>query len=163
VLRELKNARFDRRLTRYVLMVGETPGATWRRRDFRLLCEEQRERPVALGDSLWAFEGRIYRADEELTGADVLALVRQRRRRAERALERAHAALAAERAPARSPIPRAVRLVVFQRDGGRCVECGSGFDLQYDHVIPLALGGANTEANLQILCAPCNQAKGAAL
>jgi 5-methylcytosine-specific restriction endonuclease McrA len=52
---------------------------------------------------------------------------------------------------------------VFERDGGRCVECGSGFDIQYDHVIPLALGGANTVQNLQILCAPCNQAKGATL
>ena len=37
------------------------------------------------------------------------------------------------------------------------------FDIQYDHVIPLVLGGANTAENLQILCAPCNQAKGAAL
>jgi hypothetical protein len=24
---------------------------------------------------------------------------------------------------------------VFQRDGGQCAECGSKFDLQYDHVI----------------------------
>jgi 5-methylcytosine-specific restriction endonuclease McrA len=52
---------------------------------------------------------------------------------------------------------------VFERDGGRCVECGSRFDLQYDHVIPVALGGASTVQNLQILCAPCNQTKGDSL
>jgi len=90
--------------------------------------------------------------------------VRERQRRAARTLERAHAALAGETAERRrEPIPRPVRLAVFERDGGRCVECGSGFDIQYDHVIPLALGGANTVQNLQILCAPCNQSKGGTL
>jgi hypothetical protein len=163
VLREVKNARFDRRLTRYVLLLGETPLAAWRRGAFRAMCDEQRERPVALGDALWAFEGRIYRGDDGLTSADVLALVRQRQRRAARTLERAHAALAGARVQERRPIARDVRLAVFERDGGRCVECGSRFDLQYDHVIPVALGGASTAENLQILCAPCNQAKGAAL
>ena len=43
------------------------------------------------------------------------------------------------------------------------MECGSRFEIQYDHVIPLSLGGASTAENLQILCAPCNQAKGAQL
>jgi 5-methylcytosine-specific restriction endonuclease McrA len=30
-------------------------------------------------------------------------------------------------------------------------------------VIPVALGGASTAANLQVLCAPCNREKGASL
>ena len=52
---------------------------------------------------------------------------------------------------------------MFQRDGGRCVDCGSSFEIQYDHVIPVALGGASTFENLQILCADCNREKGAGL
>jgi 5-methylcytosine-specific restriction endonuclease McrA len=49
--------------------------------------------------------------------------------------------------------------MVYERDGGRCVECDSTFDLQYDHVLPVALGGATTVENLQLLCADCNRQK----
>lgn len=41
--------------------------------------------------------------------------------------------------------------------------CGSDFDLQYDHVIPLTLGGSGTLENLQILCASCNGRKDASI
>lgn len=64
---------------------------------------------------------------------------------------------------ARSHIPKEVKYEVFQRDGGKCVECGTGFDLQYDHVIPVALGGSSSAANLQLLCGDCNRKKGATL
>jgi hypothetical protein len=56
-----------------------------------------------------------------------------------------------------------LRRAVFERDGGKCTECGSTFDLQYDHVIPVALGGATTADNLELLCADCNRSKGADL
>ena len=163
MLREVKNGRVERRRLRYVLVLSGEPAATVSRHELR----EQQQRPVAIHDhderTYWAFEQRLYWEDSGLGADDVLALVRERQRRARRALERAHAALAGETAQRREPIPRAVRLAVFERDGGRCVECGSRFEIQYDHVIPLALGGANTAENLQILCAPCNQAKGASL
>ena len=164
MLREVKNAWFDRR----TLMLGDTPAASWRRRAFREMHAAQDERPVALaerdGRRYWAFERRVYWEDAGLRGEDVLALVRERERRERRALERAHAALAGERAqPRRQPIAREVRLAVFERDGGRCVECGGNFDLQYDHVIPFSLGGATTVANLQLLCADCNRSKGPTL
>jgi 5-methylcytosine-specific restriction endonuclease McrA len=65
--------------------------------------------------------------------------------------------------PRREGIPEEVRREVFRRDGGRCAACGSDELLQFDHVIPVALGGASTAANLQVLCAPCNREKGASL
>jgi 5-methylcytosine-specific restriction endonuclease McrA len=130
---------------------------------------EQREQPVPLiqaeARQWWWYRDCFYWEDEGLSAVDVMALVLERERRKERKLERAHAALHLERngTPRREPIPREVRLAVWERDGGRCVECGSDFDLQYDHVIPFAMRGATTVENLQLLCASCNREKGAAL
>jgi tetratricopeptide (TPR) repeat protein len=63
----------------------------------------------------------------------------------------------------RQPIPEDVRHAVWRRDEGRCVECGSQENIEFDHVIPFARGGSNTERNLQLLCEPCNRRKSAAI
>ncbi len=60
----------------------------------------------------------------------------------------------------RKTIPNRVKQFVWNRDGGRCVECDSNQRLEYDHIIPLALGGSDTERNLQLLCELCNRSKG---
>jgi HNH endonuclease len=59
----------------------------------------------------------------------------------------------------REPIPERIRNEVWRRDGGKCVECGSVYNLEFDHVIPVAKGGSNTARNLRILCEPCNRRK----
>lgn len=58
-------------------------------------------------------------------------------------------------------IPQDVKIAVSARDGGRCRQCGSTQQLHFDHVIPVSKGGANTVANIQLLCGACNRAKGA--
>jgi tetratricopeptide (TPR) repeat protein len=63
----------------------------------------------------------------------------------------------------REAIPEEVRHAVWRRDQGRCVQCGSQENLEFDHIIPLSRGGANTERNLQLLCESCNRQKGAAI
>jgi HNH endonuclease len=132
--------------------------------------ERQRIHPVAVMEvdrrRWWWFRDRFYWEDEGLEVEDVLALLVDRARRKERTLQRAHAALArelGEDAPRRERIPRPTRLAVWERDGGRCVECDSDFELQFDHLIPLSMGGGTSVENLQLLCATCNKAKGAAL
>jgi hypothetical protein len=58
-------------------------------------------------------------------------------------------------------IPQDVKIAVAARDAGRCRQCGSTTDLHFDHVIAWSKGGANTVANIQLLCGPCNRRKGA--
>jgi len=62
---------------------------------------------------------------------------------------------------ARRAIPQHVKIAVSARDAGQCRACGSTRELHFDHVIPISRGGANTVANIQLLCGGCNRAKGA--
>jgi len=64
---------------------------------------------------------------------------------------------------AKRSISQDVKIAVSARDGGRCRQCGSTQQLHFDHVIPISRGGANTVANIQLLCGACNRAKGAKL
>lgn len=59
----------------------------------------------------------------------------------------------------REPILQIVQDKVWNRDGGRCVKCGSNEKLEFDHIIPFSKGGANTYRNLQLLCESCNRKK----
>ena len=137
------------------------------------LSAEHLLRPVRVarsgGRMWWWFECSFYFDSFCYSELDVLALIRDRQRRSQQKLDRAHLLLNLDESGARrtrrrrEPIPSQVRRVVFERDGGQCVQCSSTFDLQYDHVIPVALGGATTTENLQLLCAPCNRAKSASL
>lgn len=67
---------------------------------------------------------------------------------------------APEPKPRREAIPRAVQREVWQRDGGRCVECSSKEKLCFDHIVPFSRGGSNSVRNLQLLCESCNLSKG---
>lgn len=58
-------------------------------------------------------------------------------------------------------IPSTVKREVWKRDKGKCVKCGSTRNLHFDHDLPYSRGGASiTTANIQLLCATCNLAKG---
>ncbi len=59
----------------------------------------------------------------------------------------------------REPIPQEIQDIVWNRDGGKCVKCGSQENLEFDHIIPFSKGGSNTARNLQLLCQKCNREK----
>lgn len=52
---------------------------------------------------------------------------------------------------------------LFQLQKGKCACCKKplGVGYQLDHIIPIALGGPNTDTNIQLLRALCNRQKGA--
>jgi len=60
-------------------------------------------------------------------------------------------------------VPAAVRREVWKRDEGSCAwigedgrRCGSRWQLELDHIQPVALGGTSTADNLRIACRPHN-------
>ncbi|MBI2362978.1 MAG: HNH endonuclease [Elusimicrobia bacterium] len=64
-------------------------------------------------------------------------------------------------------IPQAVKDAVWSRDGGCCAyvgpagRCGSRAFLEFDHVVPFALGGASGDpGNIRLLCRAHNQLEG---
>jgi len=63
----------------------------------------------------------------------------------------------------RPALPASIRSFVIQRDGYRCIYCGSGNGpFEIDHIIPISKGGAPLDVeNLATSCAACNGAKAA--
>jgi hypothetical protein len=130
--------------------------------------EEQQRRGVKLGSdgnerSWWWFKDEFYWEDEGLTSEEVAALVLDGKRRREARIKRAmtsYQQVEEEPGTSRAAISDDVKVFVWRRDEGKCVRCGSQANLEFDHIIPLTMGGSNTARNLQILCEPCNRAKG---
>lgn len=59
-------------------------------------------------------------------------------------------------------IPTSVKVEVWKRDHGKCVDCGADTGLHYDHILPFSKGGRSDDPrNIQILCARHNLSKGA--
>lgn len=57
-------------------------------------------------------------------------------------------------------IPTSVKLEVWKRDKGQCVQCGSKDNLHFDHILAYAKGGTSLKGeNIQLLCARHNLIK----
>lgn len=140
------------------------------RDEFKEMKARSKSDPVNYGTfrglNYWRYEDRWYSDNEGLTSSEVKALVKSRELRSRKRVDEAKASAVAGRVPdgsLRESIASSVRQEVWDRDGGKCQKCGAKTNLQFDHVIPVSLGGANSAANLQILCESCNRLKGASL
>jgi hypothetical protein len=49
--------------------------------------------------------------------------------------------------------------IVWKRDKGRCCECRSDQNIEYDHKVPVSKGGNSESDNIQLLCRTCNRRK----
>ena len=135
----------------------------------RLDVQLRRPRLVATisGRRYWHYKNRFYWENDELRSEEVHALITTREQRKNLQIERAQATVAMGSQPrnsvARKRIPDDVKQYIWTRDAGQCQSCGSVSELQFDHVIPVSMGGSNDVENLQILCGPCNRSKAAGL
>ena len=167
-------ARFEKPgLMRYQFQAGKilSPQKIWPQ-EYRELCEKQALEPVPVFHNLanartwWMFRDQFYWENDGLTSTEVKALILDRetkkKQRVDRAVAQMHG-ISEDRAKRREPIPRDVQAFVWNRDGGKCVRCESRERLEFDHIIPLSRGGANTSRNLQLLCEACNRSKGASI
>lgn len=63
-----------------------------------------------------------------------------------------------------SATPPRVKARIYLDAKGRCAHCtrfidGHALVAEYDHVIPIIIGGKNRESNLQLLCSECHKSK----
>lgn len=54
-------------------------------------------------------------------------------------------------------IARKIKYQIWHRDQGKCTQCASTRNLNFDHIQPYALGGESNLENLRLLCFHCNQ------
>ena len=126
------------------------------------------QEPGTVLGQLWICKGTVLRVEgaEFIPPAELLLRIKhaalaeekelKRIQRQVEAFENVQAAAGARR----ERIPEDMKLFVWQRDEGKCVRCGSNERLEFDHIIPVAEGGANTARNIQLLCELCNRQKG---
>ena len=121
--------------------------------------EKIRRRWCVFGPFVWDLNAAEFDMPLEDLRLVLLEAVDRQRFRMERLRRRFAEGIGEDIAVRRETIPESVRMLVWRRDGGRCVSCGSNERLEFDHIIPVIRGGSNTARNVQLLCERCNRSK----
>ena len=124
----------------------------------------QLEQPALLarqrGQRWWWYLDRFWWANVELTATDVERMVLEsdlNRKRQSDAIAEARLVLLGDTRVSllQEHVSEAVRIAVWRRDRGRCVDCGSGKSVIFDHIVPIAAGGSDTALNVELRCHSC--------
>ena len=122
------------------------------------------------GPDCWIYKGKVFRVEGagHTSEAELMLLIKHRVLRDAKKIQKIKREVEAfDKPPSVRPssarrgrIPESVRIFVWRRDGGQCIQCGTKERLEFDHIIPVVEGGGSTERNLQLLCEACNRKKG---
>ena len=112
------------------------------------------------GRRWWWYRDRFWWDDEGLTATDVANIVLRAdfdRKHQSDAVARARTVILGDaRAPVfEEHVSESVRLAVWRRDLGRCVDCGSFENVVFDLIVPVSQGGSNTAVNVELRCQSC--------
>jgi hypothetical protein len=155
-------------MNRYLLLRMDSSSSKER---FTISCKRFNQcltTPIRLGCSqslaikkYWIYKDKVYWESDNLDTESIKALIDSKDEKTKRKIEFAKGS--PRRGPSRQFISNDVKITVWKREKGCCVKCGSNKNLEFDHIIPVAMGGSSTERNLQLLCERCNREKGADL
>ncbi|UCH66000.1 MAG: HNH endonuclease [Ignavibacterium sp.] len=99
-------------------------------------------------DGIWCYKGFFNLVDAAIVTSDKRKVLKFYLKPVEFVTKRKQVEL-----PHSRLIPTTVKIEVWTRDKGKCVECGSTENLHFDHDLPYSKGGTSlTAKNVKILC-----------
>jgi 5-methylcytosine-specific restriction endonuclease McrA len=121
------------------------------------------KRYVAKGEAIRKREQLRYIRESDRIKARVLEYKKANPEKVKAAMKAGVANRRARERSAEGKASGAIVLQLYDDQQGVCAFCSADLSLLFhvDHILPLKRGGSNNDDNLQLLCATCNQSKGA--
>ncbi len=131
-------------------LAEDTPLLWWQRSPHNSPC-------YLFGERVWELKPSELAASEEGVARLFLDMVQTDRQKLGRFGGCGGSATAV--LPGTDSIPQALRVAIWRRSDGKCAQCGSRRQLEFDYVKPLDQRGTVTEDNIQMLCDKCYRHK----